>query len=355
MGLFDLFKKKKKSENRLQRSSSNPNSEHYIKEKQLILNDSNKSLEERNAAYLDIRQEEERRLNLAYDFNSIEGINRIPVPCREVNGSSSTGRVEYYLRGQCFARHWDSGNIELALACLKKAQELMYISDMIWKKDDFMRLVYYLRKAGKNQEADIEERKINSYFESKNELRDSFSQRLKSAKELHTDLVEITNSGICCAECAKYRHRIYSISGKDKRFPALPAQFNPKTFSYNHFCLSVWPFVYGVMEPSFECKDFIRYSNRPFVDDRTSEEINNYIKWQMAEQQKLERQEKLRQEAQENAERIEALRKEFLWIQKNLPDLCPKSLSGYSRMKNAKSKSYQKIIQEIHRLMNAEK
>ncbi len=293
-----------------------------------------KSLEQQNEEYLAMRDEEERRLNAAYDFNSVAGIMAIPVPCREVNGDSATGRVEYYLRGRCFAQHWGAGRTELALACLRKANELMYVSDMIWKRDDFMRLVYYLRKAGRNDEADVEKKKIDAYFESKNIIRDSVTSSLSSAKELDSDLVEITNSGICCAECAKYRNRVYSISGRDKRFPALPAQFKPETFTYNHVCLSVWPFIYGVMEPSFECKNVIKYSNRPFVDDRTKEEIARYDAWRadMAEKAKREAEKAKRQE-------------EYIWLEQNLPQDCPKSFSAYSRMKSGNTQGYQKLQQ----------
>lgn len=35
----------------------------------------------------------------------------------------------------------------------------------------------------------------------------------------------------------------------------------------------------------------------------------------------------------------------FVWIQQNLPELCPKSLSGFRRMKSQNTKNYQKIVQ----------
>ena len=45
---------------------------------------------------------------------------------------------------------------------------------------------------------------------------------------------------------------------------------------------------------------------------------------------------------------IEAKRGEeartFAWIQQNLPDMCPKSLSGFRRMKKQNTKNYQKIV-----------
>lgn len=38
-------------------------------------------------------------------------------------------------------------------------------------------------------------------------------------------------------------------------------------------------------------------------------------------------------------------RRTFLWLQQKLPELCPKSLSGFRRMKSQNTKNYQKIVQ----------
>lgn len=170
MGLFDFLKKKSKFPPKrtdiLEIYTAEPSP--VIKKLQAILNDETKSLDERNAAYLAIRDEEERRLNEAYDFNSIEGINSIPVPCREVNGGSATGRVEYYLRGKCFFDRWNAGKTELALACLRKAQELMFVSEMIWKRPDFLRLVEYLYEVGNDEEAETQLRRIDDFCKENN-------------------------------------------------------------------------------------------------------------------------------------------------------------------------------------------
>lgn len=40
----------------------------------------------------------------------------------------------------------------------------------------------------------------------------------------------------------------------------------------------------------------------------------------------------------------------FLWLQLNLPDMCPKSLSGFPRMKTQNTKNYQKIVAEATKL-----
>lgn len=190
-----------------------------------------------NEEYLEMRQGEWSRLERRFDFNSVNGIRSIPVPCEEVNGDSPTGRVEYYLRGICFRNHWDSGRIDIAIECLKKAQELMFVSDMIWKYDDFIRLVSYLHEAGRHDEARAEEQRVDNYFR--------------------------------------------------------------KTFHYPK--MKIWNF----------------------------KSLRSYFAWkkQIAD---LER-ERLR---------VRQLRHEFYWLQEHARTICPKSLTGYSRMKNLKSKKY---------------
>ena len=288
-----------------------------------------KTLEQRNEEYFNARQIEIERLRAAYDFTTVDGVNKIPVPCKEVNSiSSPTGRVEYYLRGACFAKHWDEGRIDVALACLRKAQELMYISDMIWKKQDFMRLVYYLKKAGNEEEAERELERIEQFFSSeKKRISDKiFDDLFRSMKLLETDLAEVGTCGVLCEKCAKYKNRIYSVHGKDKRFPRFPADFHIDCG------LKPYPFVFGVSEPTFNCRNVVKYSNRPFVDDRTPEDVAKYSEWEQTKEQ-----------AAADQRRREKLHREYDWLQNNVAELCPKSISAYSRMKNQKTEKYLQI------------
>lgn len=351
MGLFDFFKKKKLPKKRTDKDifeiyTAEPSP--VIQKHQAVLNDGTKSLDERNEAYLAIREEEERRLNVAYDFTTVEGIEAIPVPCKEVNGGSATGRVEYYLRGQCFAKYWENGQVDLALACLRKAQELMYVSDMAWKRKDFLRLVVYLRKAGKNEEAYRELERINYFFENQDIHEENFLRNLSSAKYIGTDLMEVFTYSPYCGECAKYVNRLYSISGKDRRFPSLEKS---KRRCKHHFaCLSFSPFVMGVNEPAFECEDIIKYSNRSFKDERKQDEIKRYEDWIAMMQEIVEK------EAMQEAHMLERAKQDFLdtksfqWLQENLPALCPKSLSGFRRMRTTNSKNYQKLVAEAAKM-----
>lgn len=356
MGLLDFLKNRTKKEYKfppkrtaeeiLEIYTETPSQ--IIQQQQTILSDESKPLDERNAAYLAVRDEEIRRLNEAYDFNSIEGVKSIPVPCQEVNGASSTGRVEYYLRGECFKQHWDAGRTELALACLRKAQDLMYVSEMIWKRSDFLRLVIYLYKAGKNEEAEKELERLNQFFSKQDVSHDNLSKTIDSAKYLETDLIEAYSYAPYCEECAKYINRIYSISGKDKRFPALKNALNKCKHDFN--CLSFSPFIYGVSEPTFECGNIIQYSNRPFKDERTCEKVEQYKNFLSMSKQEAER------EAIQEANMIENAKHELQdiqnleWLQVNLPKLCPKSLSGFRRMRTTNSKNYQKLVEEAAKL-----
>ena len=65
----------------------------------------------------------------------------------------------------------------------------------------------------------------------------------------------------------------------------------------------------------------IKFSNRPFVDDSPPEMI------------------KFRKEAAAHQAELDLIQTEYDWITDNLPDIAPKSLSGYKRMKNSNNKN----------------
>lgn len=202
-----------------------------------------------NDEYQKMRALEIKRLEYWYDLNTVEGIMRIPVPCWEPNHDSPTGRVEYYLRGQCFNKHKKNGRNDLALACLLKAQELMYISDMIWKYDDFMRLVVFLHKIGRHEDAKREHRRLDQFFDDRG------------------------------------------------------------------------------LYPKLKRRDF--------------ETRKNYLSWKETVSA-LER-EHIRKQG---------IYKEYFWLQEHFPDICPKSMSSYSRMKTQNTVGYRKIMAAVGELKN---
>lgn len=145
-------------------------------------------------------------------------------------------------------------------------------------------------------------------------------------KYLGTDLVESSDISACCPKCAMYRRRIYSLSGRDKRFPKIPDDFDSTCCGLN-----LYPYVEGVSEPSFSCKNPITYSNRPFIDDRTATQKRDY-------------QEILIQKEEE--EQKEEDRKIYQALLSALPSDAPKSFGAFRRMKKSNSKGYIALLKK---------
>lgn len=280
--------------------------------------------------------------NILYDFTKIEDIEKIPVfDCKNPNNSDNKctellgiyANLDYFLRIK--ATQYKKDNLELAIAFLKKANELMVNSSIAWQKKDYLRLVNYLRMNQQFDEARQEEEKINKLFsiniEDSNKYR-HFQQTLEMAKSFNTDLVEMSKHYCCCGECAKYQGRVFSISGKDKRFPKLPDEVFIYGGIHENCNHSFRPFTYGASFPlSCKAEDIISYSNRPFIDDRSDEEKLEYENKQKAQKE------------------IEEDRKNYDKICEFLPDIAPKSFGGYRKMKNANSKNFQKIVEEARK------
>lgn len=155
------------------------------------------------------------------------------------------------------------------------------------------------------------------------------------AKKYKDDYVQVV-SHYCCSECAKYRFRIYSISGRDKRFPKLPDYV--KKYSW-HCGLGMCPFSLGIhymrLSPNKslnEIDELIEYSNRPFIDDREDEEIERYNRI-LAKNKQDYIDEMNKKQACAEYEQILAV----------LPDITPKSQGGYLRMKKSNSANFQKL------------
>lgn len=151
---------------------------------------------------------------------------------------------------------------------------------------------------------------------------ESLATMLLKLRDSIYDTAFVTTSRICPA-CSIYNRRVYSLLGRDKRFPLLPKFLEQAIcptcqthIGYAHY----FPKINGNLK-----KD-MRFSNRPFKDYRTSEEKEIWAKHIAEKEQTLK------------------LRNDFHWIQDNLPDLAPKSLAGYSRMVNSNSVNYKKII-----------
>lgn len=276
--------------------------------------------------------------NILYDFDKIEDVQKIPVfDCKNPNDDTNKctellgiyANLDYFLRIR--ATQYKKDNLELAIALLKKANELMVNSSIAWQKKDYLRLVNYLRMNQQFDEARQEEDKINKLFspQSKNDISYmAFQQTLEMAKVLETDLVQMSKYYCTCGECAKYHGRIFSISGKDKKFPKLPNE----VFIYGGIhkgCHHTFhAYVDGATIPQCCTKEeAVAYSNRPFIDDRSEEEKAEY------------------QKKQDEREMMIKDRENYDKLCEFFPDIAPKSFGGYKKMKNSNSKNFQKIAE----------
>lgn len=296
-----------------------------------------------NEKYQAMRQKEMQHWERKYDLSTVQGINSIPVPTRKTDFSGSgsiTGQLDYYLMLKA-GQYKAAGQVELALACYRKANELMPMCAVSsYPKERYMRLPRYLRKLRRFDEARAEEAKIEKLFSLGSSLSDADEVRYRESKaaELRwaeregSDLVEVSWISGCCETCGKYRGRIFSMKGRDKRFPRFPHDF------CENCGLTYFPFWFGVDIPQYSNKRgnaLIREMNKPFVDTRTKEDIENYRLCLFRVETERER---------------ERCRTDYDWIWEFLPELCPKSFSGYMRMKNANTKTFQKIASEAKKL-----
>lgn len=141
------------------------------------------------------------------------------------------------------------------------------------------------------------------------------------------DLVYVNFVGITCEYCATMQGRVYSISGKDKRFPKL--EIRPPYHSHCVHSLSVWVEEYT---PPEEVEKMIRESNRPFTDNRTEHNIKRY------------------KELQTIKSRKNATRKQWIKYMATFPDA--PDLKTFASQKARNTKAYRKL-QEDYRLANA--
>ena len=276
-----------------------------------------------------------------YNLDDVQSISSIVIPNYKTSTQHPvseelgvTGNLDYVLRMKA-SRHWNRKNFNPAIACLEKATILMKDSDIGWSQKDFYRIVDWLIDLGFFKRSNRWEEWINSIFENCSNSQDNeISELKKVCKFLKTDLVEsVDHANVCCEKCAMYRNRIFSLSGKDKRFPKFPMDYHWDC------CLSTFPFVYGVNEPSFKCKNLVKHSNRPFVDDRTPKELQHREEW-------LQRLEKAAWKKREP----DITRITYFRLAHVLPDDVPKTVSAFKRMQNSNSKKYQALVSKAEAL-----
>lgn len=266
-----------------------------------------------------------------YDLRDKKSVKSIKVPKYVYvnnnpvsNDLGVTGYLEYVLR-----MHPDP-----SLACLEKACLLMKHSTVGWSRPDYKIIVKEYLRRGNFLKANEWSIWIKKHTESLEELsKSAFQRTLDSCRFLNTDLIETTSEKACCEICAKYRSRVFSLSGRDRRFLKFPSDF--------HFgCLLTHPFIEGGCLPVFlngkDYVDYIEYSNRPLIDDRSDEEISEHIS-------------RLESSAKWDSVEPDLNHIIYYYFKPLFPNDFPKSLSGFSKMRNLNSANYQKLMRKIQK------
>lgn len=257
-----------------------------------------------------------------YKMETLEDIESIPVPTQKFEYNCDfTQSIEYVLQRKA-TQFKKEGNLELAIACLKKSNEIMPFAPMMYTEKDYGRLKKYLKLAGKFDEArEAQDNRLLTLFKQNEEIK----EKHMSLSDL-SDYIEVSRSDMACSECAKYHDRIYSKNGMSG-FPDLKTFLDYENSKSCGCYLPSFPFYYGISEPMLsKSVSAIEYSNRPFVDDRTPSEKKLYN----------ERQKKMAQDIKD--------RSDYDWLCEHIPDIAPKSFSGYRNMKNKNSANYQKLV-----------
>lgn len=146
---------------------------------------------------------------------------------------------------------------------------------------------------------------------------------IKQVEELGYDLVKISSHPGACPICQKYEGRIYSISGKDKRFPRLDVAFSSGYANIHPRCRHV-------LEPYIETfndvgKDIIK-SNMPFQEpDKNDKQVQAYYSNQ-------------REKAKLRADRLQWEKYKTV-----LGDDAISTFAGFRRMKNSNSDNYKEL------------
>ena len=270
-----------------------------------------------------------------YDFQTLEGINSIKIPSYEpLQGMSSpVNNVEYILQRKA-TEHKKNGRMDLAIACLRKANEIFPHSNFSWSEKDYMRLVEYLKFDRQFDEAKKEEQKIKELFAQFNKEREAYDTKINSEVYGNTDIVSTNETYFVCEKCAKYIKRYFSISGNSKKYPKLPEYLLHKSEEHKYCSITIYPVIDDISSPAWDYKgDFVKYCNRPFVDERTREQKIIF-----------EKEVKEKEEIAKDKEFYDLIFEKF-------PEIAPKSFGGYRRMKVSNSENYKKLLLTAENLL----
>lgn len=147
---------------------------------------------------------------------------------------------------------------------------------------------------------------------------------LQQLEDVDCDLMEIDSTNTTCPVCAVYEGRVYSVSGKDKRFPPMSRVFKAGRLNIHPNCThALIPYIEEFDDNHAET---VTNSNRSFeLTKKDDAMLERYY----ADQEK------------KAAKRRDMV--EWQSARTVAPDTTPKTLSAYRSMKKAKSKKFTEV------------
>lgn len=179
-----------------------------------------------------------------YSINTIQEIQSIP---------SSDLTVMRPLQ-KAATDHKRNKNYDLAIECLKKSNQISDFSksrDNKLSDNEYLRLLDFLEKY-KPEEYEEKESFIKrihpEFFDKRILSKANIMEVIKHAKEIGEDTLLITTSR-SCSICGRYDNRVFSISGKHKKYPKLPIEFTRDGGVCPEHFVSVHVFFDGINTP----------------------------------------------------------------------------------------------------------
>lgn len=156
-------------------------------------------------------------------------------------------------------------------------------------------------------------------------------------KEHDKDLVKMSKHYTACPVCVPYEGRVYSLSGKDTRFPSINTVPGFKA-GYNNIHPRCRHRITPYIEKYNNIETDIKESNKPFKVPKEKEaSINKYY------------------EEQKKKAKLRANKKQYEQIKIALGNDAPKSFQGFLKMKNAKNQeNYNDLKERFKKVKNAE-
>lgn len=165
-----------------------------------------------------------------YDMDTLEGINSIPVPAKNYHTGNDLKDCIYYVLQRKATEHKKAGRMNCAIACLRKSNELSdYEPRPLLSEKEYLRLVKYIELTGNHELAQQELDKIYQRHPEFKDKRISNLIRIKATlnecKRFKNDYVLLSTNNHCPI-CSKYNLKVFSISGRNKKYSKLPSEIS---------------------------------------------------------------------------------------------------------------------------------